>query len=185
MSVYRRGQTYWFKFTINGQLIRESARIDSKSIVRDAERARRRQVEQSINGTIKRERMPLFKVAAEEWLASKVALTSLDQAYYRQYVGKLIRHFGTCLVSDITAADIAALQRKRQGEGLSGRQSNCEVATLRAILKHFGLWAAVAHSVKMLREGSDRAAHSRQRMTLGCSKPSQQPVAGALPVPAI
>lgn len=155
MSVYKRGATYWFKFRINGQLIRESAHTDSKSIARDAERARRRLLEQSVNGIIKRERMPLFKVAAEEWLKSKVALTPLGRAYYRQYVGKLVRHFGACLVSDITPGDIAALQRKRQSERLSGRQSNCEVATLRAILKHYNLWAAIAHRVKMLRERSD------------------------------
>jgi integrase len=49
----------------------------------------------------------------------------------------------------------AALQRKRQAEGLSGRQCNCEVATLRAILKHHGLWLNIAHRVKMLRERSD------------------------------
>jgi hypothetical protein len=114
MSVYKRGATYWFKFRINGQLIRESAHTDSKSIARDAERARRRQLEQSVNGIIKRERMPLFKVAAEEWLKSKVALTPLGRVYYRQYVGKLVRHLGACLVSDITAADIVTLQRKRQ-----------------------------------------------------------------------
>jgi integrase len=155
MSVYRRGATYWFKFTINGQLVRESAHTDSKSIARDAERARRRQLEQSVNGIVKRERMPLFKVAAEEWLGSKVALTPLGFAYYKQYVGKLVRHFGSCLVSDITAGDITALQRKRQGEGLSGRQTNCEIATLRAILKHYGLWAGISHRVKMLRERSD------------------------------
>ncbi len=155
MSTFKRGKTWWFKFTINGQLVRESAHTDSKSIARDAERARRRQIEQSVNGIIKRERMPLFKVAADDWLASKVALTPLGLAYYKQYVGKLIKHFGTCLISDVTAGDITALQRKRQGEELSGRQVNCEVATLRAILKHYGLWAGISHRVKMLRERSD------------------------------
>jgi integrase len=155
MSVYKRGETYWFKFSIGGRVIRESARTDSKSIARDAERARRRQLEQSINGIVKRERPPLFSVAAKEWFDSKTALTPLGRAYYEQYIRKLKAHLGTCLVSDITAADIAILQRKRQGEGLSGRQANCEVATLRAILKHYGAWAGIAHRVKMLRERSD------------------------------
>ena len=54
MSVYKRGETYGFKFTIDGQLVRESVHTDSKSIARDAERARRRQIEQSVNGIIKR-----------------------------------------------------------------------------------------------------------------------------------
>jgi integrase len=155
MSVYKRGATYWFKFRVNGQLVRESAHTDSKSIARDAERTRRRQLEESTNGIVRRQKMPLFKVAAAAWLESKVALTPLGRAYYRQYVGKLISHFGSCLVSDITADDVTALQRKRQSKGLSGRQVNCEIATLRAVLKHYGLWASISHRVKMLRERTD------------------------------
>jgi integrase len=88
-------------------------------------------------------------------LDSKTALTPLGKAYYNQYVGKLTRHFGNRLVSDITAGDIAALQRRRQGEGLSGRQVNCEVATLRAILRHYGLWAQISARVRMQPERTD------------------------------
>jgi hypothetical protein len=87
-------------------------------------------------------------------LDSKTALTPLGKAYYNQYVGKLTRHFGNRLVSDITAGDIAALQRKRQGEGLSGRQVNCEVATLRAVLRHYD-WAQISARVRMQPERTD------------------------------
>jgi hypothetical protein len=48
-----------------------------------------------------------------------------------------------------------ALQRKRQMEGLSGRQINCEVATLRAILKRYKLWIPLAEDVKFLHERED------------------------------
>ncbi len=155
MAVYRRGRTFWFEFVLGGSRVRESAKTSSKTIAREAERARRRELERALNGLAKRERPPLFRLAAEQWFASKTALTPLGRAYYRQYLGKLSREFGGRLVSDITADDIAALQRKRQGEGLSGRQINCEVATLRAILKHYGLWGGIGHRVKMLRERSD------------------------------
>jgi integrase len=155
MSVYRRGGVYWFEFEFNGSRIRESARTSSKTIAREAERAWRRELELAVNGLAKRERPPLFPVAAKDWLQAKTALTRLGRIYYGQYIGKLIRYFGNRLVSDITAEDVASLQRKRQSEGLSGRQINCEVATLRAILNHYGLWAGVAHRVKMLRERSD------------------------------
>ena len=155
MSLYRRGNVWWFKFRFEGQVIRESANTNSKSLARDAERTRRRELETAVNRIQKRERMPLFKVAAEDWIASKVALTPLGRAYYRQYLGKLIRYFGNRLLSDVTANDIASLQRKRQAEGLSGRQVNCEIATLRAILRHYGLWASISGRVKMLRERAD------------------------------
>ena len=155
MSLYRRGGFWWYEFLFQGQRIRESAHTNSKTIAREAERARRRQLEQAVNGIVKRERPPLFSMAAKAWLESKTALTPLGLAYYKQYVGKLSRHFGNRLVSDITADDVIALQRKRQSEGLSGRQANCEIATLRAILKRNRLWAEIAPDVKMLRERSD------------------------------
>jgi integrase len=155
MAVYKRGSIYWYKFRFEGQVIRESAKTASKTIAKEAEKARRRKLEMSLNGIVKHVRPPLFSFAAKEWFESKTALTSLGRAYYRQYLGKLNREFGSRLVSDITADDITALQRTRRSEGLSGRQINCEIATLRAILKHYGLWAGIAYRVKMLRERSD------------------------------
>ena len=153
--VYKRGKFYSYKFRFDGQVVRASAKTTSKTVAREAERARRREFELAVNRIAKRERLPLFGTAAKEWLDSKTALTPLGKAYYKQYVGKLTKYFGNRLVSDITADDIATLQRKRQAEGLSGRQINCEVATLRTFLKHYGLWSAIAHRVKMLRERSD------------------------------
>lgn len=58
MSVYKRGNTWWFKFRFQGQEIRESARSNSKTIARDAEHARRRELELGINGLRKRELPP-------------------------------------------------------------------------------------------------------------------------------
>jgi hypothetical protein len=49
MSVYKRGGTYWFKFLFQGQVIRESAKTDSKTVAREAERARRRDLELGYN----------------------------------------------------------------------------------------------------------------------------------------
>jgi integrase len=155
MSTFKRGGVYWYEFVFNASRIRESAHTSSKTIAERAEMQRRRELELGTNGLTKRERPPLFPVAAKDWLASKTALTPLGRAYYAQYVGKLTRHFGNRLVSDITADDIAALQRKRQAEKLSGRQINCEIATLRCVLRHFGLWAGIAHRVKMLKERTD------------------------------
>lgn len=155
MSLFRRGNVWWFEFQFNGARVRESARTSSRTIAKAAELKRRRDLALSINGLTKREPPPLFPLAAVQWLDSKTALTPLGRRYYDQYVAKLKRHFGNRLVSDITPDDIADLQRKRMAEGLSGRQVNCEVATLRCVLRHFGLWAGISHRVKMLRERTD------------------------------
>src|SRR5215469_7948467 len=114
MSVFKRGGVYWFEFVFNGSRIRESAKTGSKTIAREAERQRRRELELGINGLTRKER-PLFPVAAKDWLAmKKPALSPLGARYYRQYVKRLSAYFGSRLITDITAEDVAELQRKRK-----------------------------------------------------------------------
>ena len=74
MSVYKRGETYWFKFLFQGQQIRESARTTSKTVAREAERARRRDLELGLNRIGKRKRTPLFATAAKEWIEVGIVL---------------------------------------------------------------------------------------------------------------
>ena len=151
MSVYKRGQTYWYKFLFRGQLIRESARTSSKTVARDAEHARRRDLEFAINRISRRERMPLFSVAAREWLDTKASLARKSVASYGQYVKTLDREFGDRLICDIGLQEIARLQRKRRAAGLSARTINYEVHTLRGILKHFSLWAPIADHMRPMK----------------------------------
>jgi hypothetical protein len=120
MSVYKRGGTYWYEFVFNGARTRESAKTTSKTIAREAERARRREFEEAVNHIPRRERTPVFSMAAESWLESKTTLTRFSRLHYRQYVDSLKERFGGRLVCDIDLSDIAALHpsarpRKNQG----------------------------------------------------------------------
>lgn len=155
MAVYKRGNVWWFKFRFEGQVIRESANTTSKTLARDAERARRRELETAVNRIQKRERMPLFSVAAREWVATKAALSFNSQRCYKLFSDSLIKEFGQRLVCDIGAADIATLQRKRLAQGKSGRTVNYEIGTLRQILKTYGLWSGVVDRIKSLPERHD------------------------------
>jgi integrase len=121
-------------------VIRESARTRSKTIARDAERVRRRDLELAVNRISKRERMPLFAAAAEQWLSTKNPRSEHTVFHYRQYVDSLSTFFGTRLVCDISAEDVADLQQHREQEGKSGRTSNAELGVLRQILKRYRLW---------------------------------------------
>jgi integrase len=94
-------------------------------------------------------------ISASEWLKSKTDLTPLGLRYYRQYIDKLNRRFGNRLLTDICLNDVTELQRDRQEQGLSSRQINAEVGTLRTMLTHFGLWAPIARRFKMLKQRSD------------------------------
>jgi integrase len=155
MSIYKRGDVWWFKFRFQGQLIRESAKTSSKTIARDAERARRRDLELGVNRIQRRERVPLFSVAAREWLATKSTLSAKSRERFEHHIGTLAQEFGGRLVCDIGADDIAALQRKRCAEGKAGRTVNYEIGTLRQILRAHGLWGTLADRVKSLRERHD------------------------------
>jgi integrase len=154
MSVFRRGNVYWFEFNFNGARIRESASTSSKTIAKQAEAQRRRELELGFNGLTRPER-PLFPLAAKGWFATKSSLSPLGIRYYEQYIAKLSSHFGNRLVSDITAEDVAELQRKRKAADLSGRQINAEIGTLRAILRYYGRWAHISGRVTMLPQRSD------------------------------
>ncbi len=84
MSVYRRGDVWWYKFWFNGQLIHESSKSDSKTVANDAVKARRRELEQAYNRIPKRERMPLFSHASAVWLANKAGLAEKSRPSLRE-----------------------------------------------------------------------------------------------------
>lgn len=148
MSVYKRGQTYWYKFLFQGQLIRDSAKTNSKTVAREAERARRRELEMAINRIPKRDRTPLFPLAAREWLASKNTLAPKSVERFRHHVSTLSAEFGQRLVCDITADDVLRLRSKRISAGLAPRTVNYEIAALRGILKSKGFWSAVVDELE-------------------------------------
>jgi integrase len=155
MSLYKRGDVWWYKFWFNGQLIRESSKSDSKTVAKDAERARRRELEQAYNHIPKRERMPLFAHAADLWLASKAGLAERSRERYAQCVEHLKEEFSKRLVCDVDANDIAEYRRKRLAAGVSNRTVNYETGSLRGILRQYGLWGPLADRVKALPERHD------------------------------
>ncbi|MCZ6750904.1 MAG: site-specific integrase [Acidobacteria bacterium] len=155
MSLFKRGNVWWYKFRFSGQVIRESTKTHSKTVARAAEEARRRELVVAVNRIPKRERLPLFSVAARAWLNSKTGLDERSLIRYRQCVGNLTGDFRDRLICDVTQQDIADYQRKRLAAGKSPRTVNYEVGTLRGILRHFGLWGPLADRVKSLRELHD------------------------------
>jgi hypothetical protein len=156
MSVFRRGNTWWYEFVFNGSRIRESAHTTSKTLARQAESQRRRELEIGINRISQPKRIPLFRAAAERLLEDKRARRARNTAeLYRFALKPLMEEFGGRLVSDITSEDIAAYQAKRLREGKATRTINLEVGALRVTLKNYRLWGIIADGVEMLRERRD------------------------------
>ena len=159
--LYKRGKTWWYKFKLYGQTVRESSRSHSKTVARQAEMARRRELELAVNRIGKpRERMPLFSVAADEWHKSLATtgdegLSPRTVSRYLQCLSPLKKAFRDRLVCDIDNEDVRVYQRARLADGLTGRSVNYEVGTLRQILKSYGLWGPIVDRVRALKENQD------------------------------
>jgi hypothetical protein len=73
VSVYRRGDMWWYKFRFAGQVVRESSKSKSRTVAKEAERSRRRELEGSFNRISRPRTAQLFSAAAESWLQTKIA----------------------------------------------------------------------------------------------------------------
>jgi hypothetical protein len=72
MGVFLRGKVWWYKFYFAGREIKESSRSRSKTLAREAEKQRRRELEEGFhNLSIAREQRirPLKEIIDEYWSA--------------------------------------------------------------------------------------------------------------------
>jgi integrase len=156
MSVYKRGDVWWYKFRFAGQGIRESSKSESKTVAKAAERSRRRELEGSFNRIAKPRTAQLFSAAAEAWLKAKIAhLSPRSVIIERANLKHINPYFGKMLLCDIAADDISQYQASRLEKGTAPKTVNLEVGTLRAILRKNRLWASMQPDVKMLRVRED------------------------------
>jgi integrase len=144
--LYRRGETWWYKFRFAGQVFRESAKTKTKELARRAERKRRTTLEESYNGLTAERRQPkLFSVAAVEWLELKQSVLAPKSYGVEQYSVKHLKpHFSQRLLNDINAPAIARYVGFRRKEGAADKSIKLELGTLRGILKREKLWGAIA-----------------------------------------
>src|SRR5215472_4438498 len=135
--IYKRGKSgiYSYRFRFAGRMIHESARTKSKTMAREAERQRRRELEERINNIKKRELPPTLERAAVDWQKSRCGIAARTLDIARVAIDHLLPTFGPKLLCDITSQQIADYQRIRQHSGAQGRTVNIEIITLRQILK--------------------------------------------------
>jgi integrase len=169
VSIYRRGKVWWYKFRFAGQLVRESTKSVSKTVATEAERSRRRELENSFNRISKPRTAALFASAAETWLKSKTAhLSARSVIIERANLKHINPYFGKMLLCDVVADDISGYQAIRLKQGSAPKTVNLEVGTIRAILRRNRLWASIQPDVRMLRVREDigRAITKQEELRL-------------------
>jgi hypothetical protein len=153
VAIYRptkQSRVWWYDFIFEGQRVRESAKTHSKTLAKDAERVRHRELEESFNGIKRRARAKLFSVAADEWLMrKKLTLAASSQRIEGANLKHLCPKFEKRLVTDIQATDVSRYQQVRLSEGAAPKTINLEVGTLRAILRRHRVWAEIQQDVRM------------------------------------
>lgn len=156
--LYQRGKekTWWYRFRFGGRIVHESARTQSKTVAREAEKQRRRQHEESWNQITRRTLPPTFERAAREWLNLKRPhLAPRSVAIEEANLKHLLPTFGRPLIIDIKPEGISRYQQARIAEGAAPKTVNLELGTLRAIMRRNRLWANLQVDVKMLPPGPD------------------------------
>jgi integrase len=156
MSVYKRGDVWWYRFMFRGMQVHKSSKSTSKTIAERLEREFRRNLELDQAGLKEIEKPILFSAAAKDYLRER-------EAHWAPKTGEIhdnsLKHleksFGKKLLSLIEASDIHYYQSKRKKEGAGSRTINIEVALLRLVLRKHGKWSRISDEVQMLKERTD------------------------------
>ena len=121
----RRHHHLPYKFRFAGRIFRESAKTRSKTLARQAERKRHQSLEEAIHG-IKKSAAPVtFATAAADWLKlKKPTLAPKSHQIEQLNIDKHLKQtFGSLLLMDVTADDIAEYQKGRLREGAAPKRS--------------------------------------------------------------
>jgi integrase len=172
--IYRRGKkgTYWIRFRFAGRFVHESARTTSKVVARDAERQRRRELEQSWNRIEKRCLPPTFAEAAKRWLEKRTSLASSTLETYKGALKHVRASLGTMLVCEIESRHVIAYQKTRLAQRAAGATINKEIACLSSILGDCGIWEQVRRDIKSMEENQEAGralSRDEERRLLDCA----------------
>jgi integrase len=169
------GGAWWYRFRFGGRIVHESARTQSKTVAREAEKQRRRQLEESWNQITRRTLPPAFDKAATVWLASQEGRVAPNTVAVAQTSLKHLREaFGSGLLCDITAGDVTDYQQKRLRESAQGKTVNLELGVFRQIMKAHDCWSVFDGKIKSLPVRKDvgrcLSSDDEQRLLAGCGK---------------
>jgi hypothetical protein len=131
MAILSRGKIYWYKFYFAGQLIRKSSKSTSKTVAKNTENQRRRELEQGFNNVQTRReiRIRQLRDVAEDYLGDyRLRFRGVTSAEYA--IGHVVRHLGEKLLIDIDETTVLAYQTARLKEQASPKSINQEVRFL-------------------------------------------------------
>jgi integrase len=181
MAIYKRGNTWWTDFSVNGQRFRES--LDTTDW-REAQAQEKELIVQASQGKLaqssqKFARLP-FSEAADRYIADRLPhLSASSITTERERLKPLRDYFAAVTLISVSSEVIREYVARRKEAGISNRTVNLETGVLRRILKRARLWQRVADDIKPLPERRDvgRAMSKEEKVRLtkaAGSKPEWQ-----------
>lgn len=155
--VYKRGRVYWYEFTFAEKRVRESAKTVSKTVAKEAEKARRRELERTLAGLPVEPRNTRIRsvsdVVAPYLEAYELSHREQSLLFAKGRLSHVRRCLGTVLLPDLTEDAVRGYMKTRIQEGASGRTINMEIGELsRAIGKP---WSILWPKTRKLEERKD------------------------------
>jgi len=136
MSLFRRSDIWWYEFWFAGRRIQESSKSSSKTVAKNAEQKRRRELEEGFNNftDTRRERVRTFSDVADEFF-NGYKLRLPNSAVFADYaIDHLKRLLGSKMLVDFNEAAVIKYQNDRLDEGTAPKTINEEVGFLLRIL---------------------------------------------------
>jgi hypothetical protein len=129
MSLFCRGDVWWYEFWFAGRRIQESSKNPSKTVAKTAEHKRRRELEEGFNNftDTRHERVRTFSDVIDEFfIGYKLRLP--NSAVFADYaIGHLKRLLGSKMLVDFNEGVVIKHQNDRLNEGTAPKTINEEV----------------------------------------------------------
>jgi integrase len=159
MAIYKRGFIYWYKFTFNGEAIRESTRQKNQVVARNMESAHRTSLAQGEVGIRDKKAAPTFKDFCDQrfepWAKSSFEKNALNNwLWYRAGIRSLLSYkpLANAKLDAIGNELAAAFASHRMAEGLEVSTANSALRILRRALRLAAQWGVleVASPISLL-----------------------------------
>jgi len=157
MAVYKRCDVYWYEFIFAGKRIRESAKTGSKTVAKEAEKDRRRELERTLAGLPAEPRENRIRsvndVVRPYLYAYELNHREQSVLFAKGRLTHVMHLLGNVLLPDLTEEAIQGYIRARRQQGASGRTVNMEIGELsRAIGRP---WSTLWPKTRKLEERKD------------------------------
>lgn len=168
MSIYKRGDVYWYKFMWQGSLIRESTKQGNDKVARKMEAAHRTRLAEGLVGIREKKRMTLaafMKDRFEPWAKGRFEERSPKtwNSWYLPSIRTLQAYSPLCnrMLSEITSEHVADFAAHIRVKGLRGTalQSSSINSRLRVLRRIFHLaveWGELDTAPKFKLEPGER-----------------------------